>query len=630
MVSSNNIPRSERRFLHGLRFAAVASIIIIAAISVYAVFKFQNYTDDSQLVEKQNQIQVTLESLANQMKQAEIAQLRYLISDDAELYSPYYDAKRRAYNTLKKAKALTSNHAYERHLLDSAHSLMDERFLLLEQSARIDSISIRESDLKERLIYEGYSTSGILSSILREIQNHSEEKLFTNLKETKDSSREAIIFMVVSSLVAIIIVAVSFQLVFRQFRVRLLAEQDLLESRTLLAEGEQLSRSGSFKYKMASNRFIWSEGIKSIFGFDGKGYPNTMDEFQELVHPEDREKLASAFKDLSQTQGRSRFDFRIRRLNDGELRFIRIQNSVLEEDNVRGGLIMGSIQDTTDEELNRRKLLQLNKELRQSNTELERFAYAASHDLQEPLRKIRSFGERLLSKYKKETPGQEYVQRMYNASQRMQRLIDDLLTLSRVTQNVGTRSKVDLNEVLEEVSEDLSLKISENNAEIKVDQLPVLYGSQSQLHQLFQNLISNGLKFRKKDVQPRIEISSETVEVSDIYSIFEDDSTQLPTLEYPRYHKISLTDNGIGFEQENLDRIFQIFERLHGRSEYEGTGIGLAICQRIVENHHGVITAVGHPGEGSEFVIYLPESHESSDNDQSNHQSAKGRIAHAK
>lgn len=244
-------------------------------------------------------------------------------------------------------------------------------------------------------------------------------------------------------------------------------------------------------------------------------------------------------------------------------------------------------------------------ELNRSNTELEQFAYIASHDLQEPLRKIQAFGDRLAIKYSDnlKDEGKDYLSRMKNAASRMQILINDLLNFSRVKRTNNKIEKIHLNSLVNEVLADLETRITQLKATLKVESLPEIEGDKRQLGQLFQNLISNALKFHKPGINPEIALNYKKLsssELSEKYNIF---SNRI-------YFEIRISDNGIGFDNKYLDKIFTIFQRLHGRTEYEGTGIGLAICRKVVENHNGIITADSQLSIGTIFYIVLPEKQE--------------------
>jgi signal transduction histidine kinase len=300
---------------------------------------------------------------------------------------------------------------------------------------------------------------------------------------------------------------------------------------------------------------------------------------------EEAEKALAERNDPARLRSRSTIK---QRLKDG--RIIAVMNEPMQD----GGTI-ATYQDITEVELNAETMLQYTQKLEHSNRELIDFAYVASHDLQEPLRKIEAFGDRLNKKYLDLLPddGKMFVDRMQNAASRMRRLINDLLSYSRVTTNAKPFERLALSNIVGEVLSDLQIRIEENQAKIEVGDLPILEGDPTQMRQLLQNLIGNALKFRKADVSPVVRVNANRIEafvegqpVSQIELIIE--------------------DNGIGFDNQYKEQIFTIFQRLHSRNEYEGTGIGLATCRKIVERHGGKIMATGEPGQGSKFTITFP------------------------
>ncbi len=242
------------------------------------------------------------------------------------------------------------------------------------------------------------------------------------------------------------------------------------------------------------------------------------------------------------------------------------------------------------------------QDLQRSNDNLQQFAYVASHDLQEPLRKIQSFGDILQRQYGEQIGegGNDFLNRMQKSASRMSTLIRDLLTYSRISTQQDSSSPVVLGKVIEIVLNDLDLIIQETGAVVEVDPLPTVQGDRSQLGQLFQNLINNAIKFRQPNQPPHITITCTTLAATKL------PSSVRPTREAPAYYCIEVTDNGIGFDEKYADRIFQVFQRLHGKSQYAGTGIGLAICEKVAANHGGAITATSKPGQGASFSIYLP------------------------
>ena len=240
------------------------------------------------------------------------------------------------------------------------------------------------------------------------------------------------------------------------------------------------------------------------------------------------------------------------------------------------------------------------EELNTSNQDLEQFAYVASHDLQEPLRKIRAFGDRLQTKLSSNITdeGLDYIKRMQSASERMQTLIDDLLTFSRITRTDEGYVEVDLHDQFQKIMEDLEFTIEKKNATLDLMVNHHIYAIPGQIRQLFQNLVSNAIKFTLDGKPPIVEIKSE---------ILRGDTFDEPQLQKNKdYCKITVQDNGIGFEQQYGEKIFELFQRLHTRTEYQGTGIGLAVCKKIVEKHNGIIKVNSKPGEGTLFSVILP------------------------
>ena len=263
---------------------------------------------------------------------------------------------------------------------------------------------------------------------------------------------------------------------------------------------------------------------------------------------------------------------------------LKIYAEALEENNEERQQTQLALKAYADE------LERSNQELERSNQELENFAYIASHDLREPLRKIQIFGDRLQAKYGHllDKRGKDYIDRMQSSSARMQLFVEDLLAYSRLSTTTQNFQLTNLNHVLQDVLDDIRLQIHESEADIQYDELPNLEVNPTQIRHLFQNLLSNAIKFQQPDATPIIQITSTATQDSLV--------------------QIEVIDNGIGFAPEYAERIFGMFQRLHGRSAYKGTGIGLAICRKIVEQHQGTLTATAVKGEGATFTIQLPKT----------------------
>jgi PAS domain S-box-containing protein len=275
-----------------------------------------------------------------------------------------------------------------------------------------------------------------------------------------------------------------------------------------------------------------------------------------------------------------------------------VRTPIKENERAVGEVVI--FKDITERKHTEEVLARKAEELARSNAELEQFAFVASHDLQEPLRKIQAFGDRLKTKMDAAqlTEGRDYLERMQSAAARMRTLINDLLTFSRVISASRPFVSVDLNKVVKDVLTDLEVHIEQTKAQVEVGELPTIDADPMQMRQLFQNLIGNALKFQPPNQAPVVCIRSRLLPT--LTPVGSDREADGATCE------IAVQDNGIGFEEKYMDKIFAVFQRLHGRSEFEGTGVGLAVCRRITDRHGGTITAQSKLGEGATFIVCLP------------------------
>jgi two-component system CheB/CheR fusion protein len=347
---------------------------------------------------------------------------------------------------------------------------------------------------------------------------------------------------------------------------------------------------------------------KQWFDYTGLSFEATSGEnWNTVLHPEDQQRAWKVWKHCLQTGQPYEIEYRLKR-NDGEYRWFLGRALPLRDE--RGQIMkwFGTCTDVHDQKMlnevleqkvkeRTTELQKTNAELEASNAELLQFASVASHDLKEPLRKIHIFSNLVKDRYLPNMDGAaEYIERIISASARMTKLINDLLTFTRLSVNASFEN-VSLNRLVDEVMSDLELAISEKHATIEVDDLPKIDAITGQIRQVFQNIISNALKFTRKDEKPRIKITCEIVDRC---------AVDAKRNEHGDFCRITIKDNGIGFDNEYAEKIFTIFQRLHSREQYDGTGIGLAITKKIIERHRGVIAATGKENEGSKFIIVLP------------------------
>ena len=273
---------------------------------------------------------------------------------------------------------------------------------------------------------------------------------------------------------------------------------------------------------------------------------------------------------------------------NGELFWIAQSISPVLDENGEISHFVGVSMDMTQRKKDAEQLKSYAIELQRNNKELEDFAFIASHDLQEPLRKITTFGDRLIEKtVDLDEHSRDYIERMGKSARRMKRFIEDLLLYSKVTTKQKPFELVDLEKKVKTVCEEMDHIIHSTHAVVNISSLPTIEGDNKQIHQLIVNLIFNSFKYKSEGKPPIINIFGKKKENN--------------------YWEISIQDNGIGFDEKYADRIFKPFQRLHGRSKYEGSGLGLTICKKIVERHNGTISALSKPGVGTTFILTLPE-----------------------
>jgi PAS domain S-box-containing protein len=569
-------------------------------------------------------------------------------------YSPVYDKDGKVYAILDIAIDVTERVSIERKIEESQLQLLS----LFEQSpialAMIShdklTFTMANSFYGKIVGREPHEIIGKpLFEALPEIEGQGFDKLLQDVIDTgiPFHSKEQEVDIVYDNVLTTIYVNLAYQpqrdlegritgvlVVATDLTQSVLSRKKIEETEAFLRGAIELAELGTYSIDLVSGIHTCSDRMKHWFGLQNKKHIQ-FSHIYAAVCPEDSQILEATINQAvnSKSDGMFHLEFTTDAAKTGIARVLNVQGKILYDNEGKPITMIGTAQDVTvqrkvklglelevqqrteeletmNEELaaineeyvaTNEELSDLNHMLQQSNVNLQQFAYVASHDLQEPLRKIQSFSNLLMTRHGENLgEGINYLNRMQAAAGRMSNLIEDLLQFSRLTTRKEITEKVSLNKIVTETLNDLELIIAESSAKITVSDLPNILGDKMQFSQLFLNLIANALKFRKPDVNPVIDISSRIVKLADIPPLV------TVSRSAPDYYQIDVKDNGIGFDQQFSNRIFQLFQRLHGRSQYSGTGIGLAICERVAANHGGGISAISQPEQGATFSVFLP------------------------
>jgi PAS domain S-box-containing protein len=573
---------------------AIVAVVVLATLSLQSTRSFIN---TAQWVSRTHQVLETHEALLRHLMEAESATRGYVITGDGLILDFFEQAAAEGEKSADDLRQMVAEDPEQLARLGTIRKRMDRKLAALRDLIELRRTQGDAAALKKFSAMGQEGSMLEIRALMAEFKLGEQHRLADRSRLTMRNGNRTLSMLWLGSGISLLLLLVAVALILRDVAARQHAEDQLAQERNLLRslidaipdpiyikdlEGHYLLDN------VAHRQFLHLDSLEALSG------RTVMD----LFPPEMAATYARDDRSVIETSQPllNREEPSVTR--DGQIVWLSTTKVPLH--NLKGDLI-GLVcvsRDVSDRKRSEEQLRAFTAQLERSNDELRGFASVASHDLQEPLRKIRAFADRLALKYANvlDPQGLDYLDRVQNAAGRMQTLIQDLLTLSHVTSRAQPYVPVDLGAVVAGVLSDMEVGIEETQAKIEVGILPIIEADPVQMRQLFQNLLGNALKFHKPGQPPEVTISGRILPSHDV-------AGAAPGAEICQ---IVVADNGIGFDSQFAEQIFTLFQRLHSRQEYEGTGIGLAVCRKIAHRHGGSIVAKSEEGQGATFIIKLP------------------------
>jgi two-component system, LuxR family, sensor kinase FixL len=573
-------------------------LVLIAAISVQSTRGFDRTSQWVAITYEAIEVQ---ERMLRNVAEVDASRRRYLQTGEESALLAFQTAQSSLSQAINSLRMLTANTPGEAARIDRLEELLSKTLAL--QQAQIDARKWEDPqpDTSGQEEEEIARSIADVRAVLTEAQMAERDVLSDRADLTERIGRSNIAAVLAGSILTIVALIIACLLILRDLKARHRAEEALAQEHNLLSSIINAMPNQVY-VKDAKGRFILDNsahrsylGLSEAQSVEGK---TVFDYFAPAIAAkfdhDEREVMETGAAMLSAQEPA------IPLAEEGRETWLESNKVPLRDTDGKIVGLVGISSDISARREDEEKLKRFAEQLERSNAELQNFASVASHDLQEPLRKIQAFGDRLKAKCATGLgeQGRDYLERMQNAAGRMQTLIQDLLKLSRVTSRGQPFEKCDLGEIVRQVLSDLEIAIEQKAAKIELGALPTIDADPLQMRQLFQNLIANAMKFHRPGEQPEVIISGRVFEMRERLI-----SGAAPGDKICQLH---VEDNGIGFDEKFAEQIFVVFQRLHTREEYEGTGIGLAVCRKITDRHGGSIVAKSAPGQGASFIITLP------------------------
>ncbi|MDX6181842.1 CHASE3 domain-containing protein [Flavobacterium sp. Fl-77] len=584
---------------NSLRVIFVIAIFILLFLSSIAYKHTRDLNESSKLLMHNYEINIQLERLMSAIKDAETGQRGYIITRNSRFLSPYLFSRDKVNTSFIALRKLTADNPKQQQNLQRLFKLIILRFASFE-----NCLKYSEPDNYDKRKLDNHMFGGrILMENIRfqvdEMNDIEKKYLQKRLKIYDQETSLGPVFSISLFLAAMTFILLAYRQISKDIVRLKIYNRRLLISSGLMAESEKIGKFSTWQWDLETDKIIYSDNQFRLLGYEPGAFLPTKETFLEFVHADDKAMIEKSMEGIVNHKSLPFVYYKIVR-PDHQIRYLKSTGKLLVDRN-GSKILLGINFDITDEHLLNIELQERNSELEKSNKELASFNHVASHDLQEPLRKIQTFISRVsdADKAVMSESGKNYISKIEISAKRMRVLIDDLLLFSRTNTTKKEFIKSSLTELFENAQLELNETIEEKKAVIITTKLPKLDVIPYQIEQLFINLIGNSLKYSQNDIAPKIVIECDKIH-STLYPELLDQSVK-------KFYKITFSDNGMGFDPQFKETIFILFQRLHSKTEYPGTGIGLAICKKIVDNHKGYIIADSTPNKGSVFTIFLPE-----------------------
>ncbi len=596
--------------IRSVRIIYVATIVFLALLSVYTFNKTKAMTDYSKSMDQSNAIKQSLQKITNSVLEAEtnkraflLTSIDHLLAKRDSALSELTDERMMLYSLLADRPEQTINLQNLNKALDKKIANILLSNLRSQEAFMLDSLDVN--------ITEGIKTMAEVKYHVSMISITEAQLMNYELRENTFLSYITPFYVIVLFLGALFILFISYFRINGALRESKEMQSQLMTLNQTFAFAEEIGNYASYRYSFNTKKTQNSDNLYRMLGLN----PQEISEFETLakfVHPDDLAYFNEAVRLVTEEKKLSKWEYRVLR-KDGSIMHILATGKIIYDQGMEW--LIGTLQDVSEQKVQQQALSTKNAQLNSKNTELEKmnnelelFAHISSHDLQEPLRKIQTFASMIQEKEYNSLSAnaKEYFTRLQDSAGRMQELVEDLLNFSQTNNSERNFELTKVNSIIQEVQEELKDVISEKKATLRIQGDCELKIIPLQFRQMIFNLIGNALKFSRPDVTPLIAITNQIESGKMLnHSTAIAQSGQSLRMDQEYYH-LEISDNGIGFSPEYRTKIFDVFHRLHTKEKYKGTGVGLAIVKRIVENHNGYIFANGEPNQGASFNIFIP------------------------